>query len=277
MNQRKSSTRIGNDERDAAQSALSEHLNAGRLQVNEYAERSAKAADATIASDIAVLFTDLPAPRPPVPGLGPSPMGAMLRNPVVIGAAVLALAGLALVVGFGVGDDPSPRPLPAPPPVPAVTTPPPVTRASTPVPTTAAPVGETVAALPDGVEVRRTTGDAAITLRPAFGVDLDNNTSPNWAVAQTGTVSGHDIRSTSDGNTLYITGDYAAVTGAPEYATCARETAYTAGGLERASLQPGDNICVRTDGNRYALLTVVAAGERAFRFRAVVWDPPIPS
>jgi hypothetical protein len=275
MNQSKSSTRIGNAERGAAQSALSEHLNAGRLQVNEYAERSARAADAMTAADIAALFTDLPAPRPSLPGTGTS---KMLRSPAVIGAAVLALVALALVVGFGVSQDPAPVPVPPPPrPVPTNTTPPPIARPTTSIPTTAAPdgLGGTVAPLPGGVGVRRTTGSGAITLRPSFGVDLDNQTSENWAVANTGTSYGRDVAPSSDGDPVYFVGDYAVVTGAPEYTTCAGETAYTRGGLELGSIQPGDNICIRTDEKRYAVLTVVAASEQAFQFRAVVWDPPV--
>ena len=116
-----------------------------------------------------------------------------------------------------------------------------------------------------------------ITLRPSYGVDLDNNTSSNWAVANTGTSYGRDVGSGSDGNGLHFIGDHAVVTGAPEYTTCARETGYMHGGVERGSLRSGENICVRTDQNRYALVTVIAADEEAVQFRTVVWDPVIPS
>ena len=47
----RSSTRIGDTERAEAQHALDEHLNAGRLQVNEFADRSAAAAAAVTAAD----------------------------------------------------------------------------------------------------------------------------------------------------------------------------------------------------------------------------------
>jgi hypothetical protein len=40
---------------------------AGRLDVEEYADRSARAAEATVASEIEELFTDLPAPHPDLP------------------------------------------------------------------------------------------------------------------------------------------------------------------------------------------------------------------
>lgn len=59
--------RIGTSERTAAMKALDEHLSAGRLGVEEYAERSAVAANATVASELAALFTDLPAPHPALP------------------------------------------------------------------------------------------------------------------------------------------------------------------------------------------------------------------
>jgi len=274
MSPRQSSTRIGNAERDAAQRALHEHLSAGRLQVNEYAERTARAAEATVASEIAALFTDLPAPRPTLPG------ATNRRNLIIAGAAVLVLAGLALVVGVGVGGGTPPTPPPpapttrAAPAVPTTTT---ALRPTTSAAPTTSPGGAIAAPVPAGVEVRRTTGTEVITLRPSYGVDLDNNTSPNWAVAATGAGSGRDVAPSSNGDTFYFTGDFAVVTGAPEYATCARETGYMRGGIELGSLQPDDNICLRTDQNRYALVTIVTAAEQAIQFRAVVWDPVIAS
>jgi hypothetical protein len=74
--------RIGNDERAAAMAALDEHLAQGRLTVEEYGERSAAAANAVVAADLAALFGDLPAPHPALPGVpgrhhpGPSADGA---------------------------------------------------------------------------------------------------------------------------------------------------------------------------------------------------------
>jgi hypothetical protein len=66
-----SSIRIGTDDRTAAMAALDEHLSAGRLNVEEYGERSARAANAVFASDLAELFTDLPGPHPSLPGVKP--------------------------------------------------------------------------------------------------------------------------------------------------------------------------------------------------------------
>jgi hypothetical protein len=65
--------RIGNAERSAAMKALDEHLAAGRLTVEEYADRSAVAANAVVASELAGLFTDLPEPHPQLPGTPAAP------------------------------------------------------------------------------------------------------------------------------------------------------------------------------------------------------------
>ncbi|GAA4889868.1 DUF1707 SHOCT-like domain-containing protein [Actinomycetospora straminea] len=80
------SPRIGTAERDAAMAALDAHLEAGRLDVEEYGERSARAAEARTAADLEPLFTDLPDPRPPF-GAAPAPAvpatpGTTERDPV---------------------------------------------------------------------------------------------------------------------------------------------------------------------------------------------------
>lgn len=58
------SPRIGNAEREAAQAALDAHLQAGRLDAEEYGERSGKASVARTAEDLTPLFADLPPPYP---------------------------------------------------------------------------------------------------------------------------------------------------------------------------------------------------------------------
>jgi hypothetical protein len=61
--------RIGRQERDDALQALDVHLEAGRLEADEYGERAAKVSLARTSADLAPLFADLPAPHPPtVPG-----------------------------------------------------------------------------------------------------------------------------------------------------------------------------------------------------------------
>jgi hypothetical protein len=67
------SMRISTSERSSAMKALDAHLEAGRLGVEEYGDRSAKAANATVASELTELFTDLPQPHPVIAGTAPLP------------------------------------------------------------------------------------------------------------------------------------------------------------------------------------------------------------
>jgi Domain of unknown function (DUF1707) len=73
--------RIGYTERNAAQQALDEHLTAGRLDPDEYADRFAAAEVARTQAQLDALFTDLPAPHPsgraalPPPAPGRAPAG----------------------------------------------------------------------------------------------------------------------------------------------------------------------------------------------------------
>jgi hypothetical protein len=83
--------RIGTAERTSAMKALDAHLEAGRLGVEEYGERSARAANATLASELNDLFTDLPAPHPEIPGTAPLPaLPATAQLPVVGSSGVVA-------------------------------------------------------------------------------------------------------------------------------------------------------------------------------------------
>ncbi|MBV9845747.1 MAG: DUF1707 domain-containing protein [Kutzneria sp.] len=56
--------RISDTEREEAIKALGEHMGAGRLDVDEYGDRSARVATARTRSELLALFTDLPAPKP---------------------------------------------------------------------------------------------------------------------------------------------------------------------------------------------------------------------
>jgi len=101
--------RIGNAERDAAVKALDEHLAAGRLDVEEYGERYAKALVARTHSELAVLFEDLPGPGP-IPVAAPSPEKPRMAgrpNYVGIAAGVVAMMAvlpvIALVLFLAVG------------------------------------------------------------------------------------------------------------------------------------------------------------------------------
>lgn len=91
--------RIGTAERTAAMKALDAHLEAGRLGVEEYGDRSASAANATVASEIEALFTDLPAPHPVLPGTTPLPAvpPPTARMPVVPPSATVAQRGTAFL------------------------------------------------------------------------------------------------------------------------------------------------------------------------------------
>ncbi|HEU4514502.1 MAG TPA: DUF1707 domain-containing protein [Nocardioidaceae bacterium] len=98
--------RIGDAERDAAVSALSEHYVAGRLTKDEYDERSEVAWKARTNSDLAPLFLDLPplpqarrAPVPAVPAARPHPghqqRGGGTRFPLL--PLIAILVGLAML------------------------------------------------------------------------------------------------------------------------------------------------------------------------------------
>ena len=128
-------------------------------------------------------------------------------------------------------------------------------------------------ALSESATVRRTTGPGLITLRPSYGVDLDDVTSPTWNVG-TGCCD-RDLGFASDAGQLSIDGGHAVVNG-PRVATCLHETAYTNSVIERGSLQPGHTICVRTNGHRLALVTIVNASEQAVEFGTTVWDHRFP-
>lgn len=56
--------RVGDTEREAAMTALGEHMGAGRLDVDEYGERSAKVVAAKTRGELLEVFADLPDPRP---------------------------------------------------------------------------------------------------------------------------------------------------------------------------------------------------------------------
>jgi hypothetical protein len=111
--------RIGNAERTAAMKALDEHLAAGRLGVEEYADRSAAAANAVVAADLTTLFTDLPEPHPQLPSGATPPTTAPLPvtpqesaspergglgmrwSPQLISIAVVVAIGLTLLTRNG--------------------------------------------------------------------------------------------------------------------------------------------------------------------------------
>lgn len=68
--------RIGTKEREAAYAALNAHLDAGRLDVDEYGDRYAKASLARTQPELEALFADLPAPHPTFGDPPPAPSWA---------------------------------------------------------------------------------------------------------------------------------------------------------------------------------------------------------
>jgi hypothetical protein len=59
-----SEIRISDSEREDALEKLGEHMSAGRLDIDEYGERSAKVATAKTRGELLGLFGDLPEPKP---------------------------------------------------------------------------------------------------------------------------------------------------------------------------------------------------------------------
>jgi hypothetical protein len=89
--------RVGTAEREKAAAALGEHFAAGRLEVDEYDERVARAFSAKTVGDLAVLFTDLPRPVPLAPPTPPRVRRAD-RGVLQVAAIVAFVAAVALVV-----------------------------------------------------------------------------------------------------------------------------------------------------------------------------------
>jgi len=98
-NQR-SHIRVSDTEREDALGKLGQHMTEGRLDIEEYGERTAKVAAAKTRGDVLELFDDLPEPRPvfgrpappPVPA-GPRAVSAGQRiAPVLVPVAVIVLA-----------------------------------------------------------------------------------------------------------------------------------------------------------------------------------------
>jgi len=105
--------RIGDTERDAAVTALGEHFAAGRIDAQEFEDRSSAAWAARSAGALAPLFEDLPAPHPRTttagsaprperthrpgwgPRMGPIPMIALLVTLAVVTGAWFPIAVLA--------------------------------------------------------------------------------------------------------------------------------------------------------------------------------------
>lgn len=98
--------RIGTKEREAAYAALNAHLDAGRLDADEYGERYAKASLARTRPEIEALFIDLPAPHPVLDDPPPAPSwvtSAPPRRRRLTPAAFALIPILALVLAVSTG------------------------------------------------------------------------------------------------------------------------------------------------------------------------------
>lgn len=90
--------RIGDAERESAMQALSEHLSAGRIDIDEFGDRSAKVTAARTRRELSALFTDLPEPHPkfgdePVAVATPTTTGGSVAQPAAAGNAMQRFAG----------------------------------------------------------------------------------------------------------------------------------------------------------------------------------------
>lgn len=106
-----SQIRIGDTERESALSALNEHMSAGRLDIDEYGDRTARVATAKTRGDLLALFGDLPSPHPvfgipapqPEPEWSPAPPALAQRNYAVrqrLAASAVPLAALVALALF---------------------------------------------------------------------------------------------------------------------------------------------------------------------------------
>lgn len=89
----RSGIRVGNDEREAASKALGAHLDAGRLDAEEYGDRYAKASLARTRDELDALFVDLPAPHAFTPMAPPKPPAPPVSARIgAFSATIVALA-----------------------------------------------------------------------------------------------------------------------------------------------------------------------------------------
>ncbi len=102
-----SDIRVSDAEREEALTKLGEHMSAGRLDIDEYGERSAKVATAKTRGELLDLFGDLPDPKPtfgqPRGTVAPRERGFVEKvAPVAIPVAAILAVGAVLFV-FKIG------------------------------------------------------------------------------------------------------------------------------------------------------------------------------
>lgn len=93
-----SEIRVSDSEREDALGKLGEHMSAGRLDIDEFGERSARVATAKTRGELLGLFSDLPEPKPAFGQPRPVPPVPRERSFVEKYAPVAAPIALLVVV-----------------------------------------------------------------------------------------------------------------------------------------------------------------------------------
>jgi hypothetical protein len=120
-------------------------------------------------------------------------------------------------------------------------------------------------------EVRRSTGDNALTLSNAYEIDMDSM-DRDWGVHYSDVSPDRDLA--YDWGGLNGAGDMAIVSGPVKYETCQDTTAYKQG-IDEDELENGLKICVRTSEKRYAFVTIkkIVGDRDHLQLGVTVWDP----
>ncbi|MFD6066487.1 MULTISPECIES: DUF1707 SHOCT-like domain-containing protein [Amycolatopsis] len=98
--------RISDQDRESALAALGEHMTVGRIDIDEFGDRSARVTAAKTRGELSEVFADLPEPHPryDTPGTGPekpaSPWAGISPAQRVLGALlpILFIATIALII-----------------------------------------------------------------------------------------------------------------------------------------------------------------------------------
>ncbi len=98
-----SDIRVSDTEREDALGKLGEHMSAGRLDLEEYGERTAQVTAAKTRGELLDLFGDLPEPRPAFGRPAPPPVPAAARQPSLghkVAPVLIPIAAVVLALGL---------------------------------------------------------------------------------------------------------------------------------------------------------------------------------
>ncbi len=101
-----SDIRVSDSEREEALAKLGEHMSAGRLDIDEFGERSARVATAKTRGELLGLFGDLPEPKPVFGQPGPAGAAVAPRErtfaekigPVAVPVAAIVIVATLVIV-----------------------------------------------------------------------------------------------------------------------------------------------------------------------------------